>query len=84
MLNDTHCNARYVYSLCCIATLGGVMFGYSTGVISGTVDAIQAYFQLDPSQTGWVVSSIFVGCILGSLVYRLAECAGRICRDEPV
>lgn len=54
------------------------MFGYSTGVISGTVDSIQAYFKLDPSQTGWVVSSIFIGCILGSLVAgRLADKFGR-------
>lgn len=78
MHSSSRCNARYVYSLCCIATLGGVMFGYSTGVISGTVDSIQAYFHLDPSQTGWVVSSIFVGCILGSLAAgRLAERLGR-------
>lgn len=78
MQNNRHCNARYVYSLCCIATLGGVMFGYSTGVISGTVDSIQAHFQLDPSQTGWVVSSIFVGCIIGSLTAgKLAEQLGR-------
>jgi MFS transporter, SP family, xylose:H+ symportor len=75
---NSRCNARYVYSLCCIATLGGVMFGYSTGVISGTVDSIQAWFHLDPSQTGWVVSSIFVGCILGSLTAgRLADKLGR-------
>lgn len=75
---SNRCNARYVYSLCCIATLGGVMFGYATGVISGTVDSIQAYFHLDPSQTGWVVSSIFVGCILGSLTAgKLAEKLGR-------
>jgi len=78
MKNNRPCNARYVYSLCCIATLGGVMFGYSTGVISGTVDSIQSYFQLDSSQTGWVVSSIFVGCIIGSLAAgRLAEKWGR-------
>ena len=78
MQTNSRCNARYVYSLCCIATLGGVMFGYSTGVISGTVDSIQAHFQLDPSQTGWVVSSIFVGCILGSLAAgKLAEKWGR-------
>lgn len=78
MQNNSRCNARYVYSLCCIATLGGVMFGYSTGVISGTVDSIQAHFQLDPSQTGWVVSSIFVGCIIGSLAAgKLADKLGR-------
>lgn len=78
MQNALQCNARYVYSLCCIATLGGVMFGYSTGVISGTVDSIQSYFNLDPSQTGWVVSSIFVGCIIGSLMAgRLADNLGR-------
>ncbi|MFS2223727.1 sugar porter family MFS transporter [Pantoea sp. B65] len=78
MQSNGQYNARYVYSLCCIATLGGVMFGYSTGVISGTVDSIKTYFQLDPSQTGWVVSSIFVGCILGSLAAgRLADKYGR-------
>ncbi|WP_071290353.1 sugar porter family MFS transporter [Erwinia billingiae] len=78
MQSSNDCNARYVYSLCCIATLGGVMFGYSTGVISGTVDSIQGYFLLDPSQTGWVVSSIFVGCIIGSLAAgKLAEKFGR-------
>ncbi|WP_333609935.1 sugar porter family MFS transporter [Pantoea piersonii] len=78
MQNNRRCNARYVYALCCIATLGGVMFGYSTGVISGTVDSIQAHFHLDPSQTGWVVSSIFVGCIIGSLAAgKLAEKLGR-------
>lgn len=52
MQRSNNCNARYFYTLCCIATLGGVMFGYSTGVIAGTVDSIQAYFFLYPSQTG--------------------------------
>lgn len=76
--SDSRINARYVYNLCCIATLGGVMFGYTTGVISGTVDSIKAYFRLDPSQTGWIVSSIFIGCIIGSIsAGKIAERFGR-------
>ncbi|HBT4924952.1 sugar porter family MFS transporter [Klebsiella pneumoniae] len=78
MSDSNRINARYVYSLCCLATMGGVMFGYSTGVISGTVDSIQQYFQLNSVETGWLVSSIFVGCILGSIFAgRLADKLGR-------
>lgn len=78
MKSNSRFNARSVYSLCGIAMLGGVMFDYSTGVISGTVDSIQAHFHLAPTQTGWVVSSMFVGCIIGSLIAgNLAARLGR-------
>jgi MFS transporter, SP family, xylose:H+ symportor len=59
-----------------VATLGGLLFGYDTAVISGAVGAIDANF-IDPlhlsetarsSLSGWTVSSALFGCILGAAV----------------
>lgn len=77
-MDRTEYNARYVYGLCCVATLGGVMFGFSTGVIAGALEFIQKYFQLNSAETGWLVSSIFFGCIFGALIAgKLADKWGR-------
>ncbi|EBS6119697.1 MFS transporter, partial [Salmonella enterica subsp. enterica serovar Newport] len=48
-------NSAYVYALCCIAALAGLMFGYSTAVITGVVLPLQQYYQLTPTETGWAV-----------------------------
>ena len=59
-----------------VATLGGLLFGYDTAVISGAVTSIDANF-IDPqhlsetarsSLSGWTVSSALLGCIIGALV----------------
>ena len=63
----------YVVLLTLIATLGGLLFGYDTAVISGAVGSLRAYFidarSLDPntanSLLGFVTSSALIGCILG-------------------
>lgn len=58
-----------------IATLGGLLFGYDTAVISGAVGSLRAYF-IDPmhlapdaanSLWGIVSSSALIGCIIGGL-----------------
>jgi MFS transporter, SP family, xylose:H+ symportor len=59
-----------------IATLGGLLFGYDTAVISGTVGAIDANFiqPLHLSETardslsGWAVSSALPGCVVGAAI----------------
>jgi len=57
-----------------VATLGGLLFGYDTAVISGAVGSIDANF-IDPqhlsetarnSLSGWTVSSALLGCIVGA------------------
>lgn len=58
----------YLLRICLVATLGGLLFGYDTAVISGTVDFIQAHFALSELALGWVVSSAIVGCMLGAAV----------------
>lgn len=58
----------YLFRICLVATLGGLLFGYDTAVISGTVDFIQAHFALSELTLGWVVSSAILGCMLGAAV----------------
>jgi SP family xylose:H+ symportor-like MFS transporter len=59
-----------------VATLGGLLFGYDTAVISGAVTSIDANF-IDPQHlsetarsalSGWTVSSALFGCIIGAVV----------------
>lgn len=57
-----------------MATLGGLLFGYDTAVISGTVESLRKFFiepfglPLDQANAleGFVVSSALIGCILGA------------------
>jgi MFS transporter, SP family, xylose:H+ symportor len=66
----------YIVLLTLIATLGGLLFGYDTAVISGAVGSLRAYFidprHLDPnaadSLLGFVTSSALIGCILGGII----------------
>ena len=50
-----------------IATLGGLLFGYDTAVISGAIGNLSQHFKLDAAATGWAASSALVGCIVGAL-----------------
>jgi MFS transporter, SP family, arabinose:H+ symporter len=61
---------RFLYLLvvCLVAALGGLLFGFDTAVISGTVGFFQAEFGLSAAGTGWVASSALVGCFFGALM----------------
>ncbi len=50
-----------------IAALGGLLFGYDTAVISGTVSDLRNFFNLTPASLGFAVSSALIGCVLGSM-----------------
>ncbi len=61
------------------AALGGFLFGYDTAVINGTVDAIQAEFEMSSFLLGFVVSSALLGCAVGAwFAGPLADRLGRI------
>jgi len=57
----------YVYVLSCIAAVGGLLFGFDFGVISGAIPFITKQFQLSAGQQGFVTSSVIIGCIFGAL-----------------
>ncbi len=71
----------YTIGLTLVATIGGLLFGYDTAVISGTVGSLKAFF-IDPaglaetqanSQLGFAVSSALIGCIIGGLIGGLVS-----------
>ena len=56
----------FLFRISLTAALGGLLFGYDTAVIAGTVEFLQAHFELTDIMLGWTVSSALLGCILGS------------------
>lgn len=59
-------NMGFVILISLIATIGGFLFGYDSGVINGTVDGLQKAFNSDSMGTGFSVSSMLLGCALGA------------------
>jgi len=51
-----------------ISALGGLLFGYDTGVINGAQFYLSKYFELDSTLKGWVVGSALLGCFVGAIV----------------
>lgn len=58
-------NFGYLIFLSVVAALGGFLFGYDTAVISGTVSAVGAQFNLDTMNLGWYVGCALAGSIGG-------------------
>ena len=61
-------NFSYLIPICLVATLGGLLFGYDTGVISGAIESLTARFGLDDFMKGWVSGCVLVGCATGVLL----------------
>lgn len=68
----------YIIVVSCIATIGGFLFGFDSGVINGTVDGLQLAFDSDSVGTGFNVASMLLGCAIGAyFAGRLADRFGR-------
>jgi len=67
--NEEHTgSATYLAGVCLVASLGGLLFGFDTAVISGTVKRVTGQFRLTEFQEGWFTAAALVGCILGAAV----------------
>lgn len=62
---STKFNIGYMIFLSFVAAIGGLLFGYDTAVISGTISQVTDLFQLDALQQGWYVGCALVGSIAG-------------------
>ncbi len=68
----------YVVRIASVAALGGLLFGFDTAVIAGTLQFLTKAFTLNASQLGLVVSATSIGCIPGAAVAgKLADSYGR-------
>jgi MFS transporter, SP family, sugar:H+ symporter len=61
-------SSAYVIALSSVAALGGFLFGFDSGVINGTVDALARTFGTRAATTGFAVASVLLGCAVGAFV----------------
>lgn len=77
---EPHYNVKFLITMTLIATLGGLLFGYDTAVISGAEQSLQQYITADYNSFihGVTVSSALIGCVIGGLLSgKIAGSLGR-------
>ena len=57
-----------VLLISCVAAIGGFLFGFDSGVINGTVEALQKAFNSSSVGSGFNVASMLLGCAAGALL----------------
>lgn len=61
-----------------VVSLGGFLFGFDAGIISGVISYAGPQFDLNDGQTGWVVSSPSFAAMIAMLIAgRLSDRIGR-------
>lgn len=68
LVNEEKGSIVYVMLVCMVAALGGLLFGYDTGVINGAIGPLKAHFVLDANWAGWATGCALVGCAIGAAI----------------
>ncbi|GMA62870.1 sugar porter family MFS transporter [Alicyclobacillus fastidiosus] len=66
--SDAKPGLGFVVVVVIIASLGGLLFGYDTGVIAGANGFLKTEFHMTAAMTGLVSSSIDLGAMVGVLI----------------
>ena len=68
----------FVLKISLLAALGGLLFGYDTGVISGALLYIKKDLHAGDLAQSWIVAGLLVGAVVGALAGgRLADLISR-------
>ncbi len=73
-------NMSFLWMICLVAAMGGLIFGYDWVVIGGAKPFFILHFGLEDNATivGWAMSSALVGCMIGAVICgMLADRFGR-------
>lgn len=73
-----HGSRGYVYVVCTVAAVGGLLFGFDTAVISGAIVFVERQFGLTSFEKSFAVASVLIGCAVGvAAVGSLCDRFGR-------
>ncbi|TGR56000.1 MFS transporter [bacterium M00.F.Ca.ET.141.01.1.1] len=71
-------NTRLIVLISVVATIGGFLFGFDSGVINGTQDGLHQAFRSGEWMQGFEIASMLLGCAVGAFsAGRLADRLGR-------
>lgn len=71
-------NMGFIVLICLVATLGGFLFGFDSGVINGTVKGLDQAFNAENFASGFNVASMLLGCAIGAFFAgKLSDNYGR-------
>lgn len=73
-------NTGFVYFICIVSAMGGLLFGYDWVVIGGAKPFYEVYFDIagEPEMQGLAMSIALVGCLIGAMTAgSLADRFGR-------
>ncbi|MFT6992801.1 MAG: sugar porter (SP) family MFS transporter [Paraglaciecola sp.] len=71
-------NIFFIIIISTVATIGGFLFGFDSGVINGTVDGLTKAFESESIGQGFNVASMLLGCAVGAFAAgTLADLIGR-------
>jgi len=78
ILNPEQRRFLYLLAVSFVAAVGGLLFGFDTGVISGAIPFVKQHFTLNAHQEGFAVSNLMIACIVGaSMAGPLTDRYGR-------
>jgi SP family galactose:H+ symporter-like MFS transporter len=80
MNSENKQNKLFIITIASIAAIGGFLFGFDTGVISGTLIFLQDAkgWALTDSQLGGVTTAVLLGAVFGCLISgRITDMFGR-------
>ncbi len=59
----------YIWTICIVAAMGGLLFGYDWVVIGGAKPFFERFFELtSASARGWANSCALIGCLIGAMI----------------
>lgn len=68
-----------IYLIAFVAALTGFLFGFDEGIMSGVLPEIQKDFNIDPTQTGFMMGLLPFGAFLSSILTgKLCDYFGRL------